>query len=81
MVGTFKEVALRWYILPRYSVISYQDLTQKMVQHFSTIKHMKLLITSLFNVRQGRDNEETIKVSHPNQEMFVGAFQHNLKAG
>lgn len=25
-------------------------------------------------------NEETIKVSHPNQYMFVGDFQNNLKA-
>lgn len=28
-----------------------------------------------------RFNEETFKVSHPNQEMFVGVFQHGLKAG
>lgn len=28
-----------------------------------------------------RFNEETIKVSHLNQEMFVGVFQHDLKAG
>src|ERR1044072_425084 len=28
-----------------------------------------------------RFNEETIKVSHPNQEIFVAAFQHGLKAG
>lgn len=25
-------------------------------------------------------NKETIKVSHPNQELFVGAFQHGLRA-
>lgn len=28
-----------------------------------------------------RFNEEIIKVSHPNQEMFVGAFQKGLKVG
>ena len=27
-----------------------------------------------------RFNEETIKASHPNQEMFVKVFQHDLKA-
>src|ERR1044072_9649932 len=27
-----------------------------------------------------RFNEETIKVSHPNQEIFVAAFQHGLRA-
>lgn len=27
-----------------------------------------------------RFNEETIKVSHPNQEIVVGAFQDGLKA-
>lgn len=26
-------------------------------------------------------NEATIKVVHPNQEMFVGAFQNGLRAG
>lgn len=92
MVGTFKEVALRWYMsLPRFSIINYQDLSKKMVQHFSASKHRKVSTTSLFNVRQGhaeslreymeRFKEETIKVSHSNQEMFVKTFQHDLKVG
>jgi len=44
----------------------------------------------LFNVRQGQSeslrnylawfNECTIKVSNPNQELFVGAFQNGLRA-
>lgn len=79
---TFKEGALRWYMsLSRFLVINYQDLTKKMVQHFSATKLRKVSTTSLFNIRQGhveylreytpRFNEETIKVSHLNQEMFV----------
>lgn len=89
MVGTFKDVALNWYMShPRLSVSSYQDLTRKMVQDFSASKHRKVTTTSFFNVLQGpseslqkyiaRFNEETIKVSHP-KEMFVGAFQNGLK--
>lgn len=68
---------LRWYMsLPHHSVVSYQDLTKKMVHHFSVSKHCKVSTTSLFNVRQAqseslreysaRFNEEIIKVSHPN---------------
>ncbi|XP_050895535.1 uncharacterized protein LOC127102173 [Lathyrus oleraceus] len=90
MDDTFKEGALRWYMsLPRFSIVSYQDSTKMMVQDFSANKHRKVSTTSLFNVRQGhseslreylaRFNEETIKVSHLNQEMFVWAFQHGLK--
>lgn len=46
MPCTFKEGALRWYMsLPRFSVVSYQDLTKEMVQHFSTINHRKVLTT------------------------------------
>jgi len=28
-----------------------------------------------------RYNDATIKVVHPNQELFIGAFQNRLKAG
>ena len=90
IVGTFKDVALRWYMsLPRLSVISNQDLTKKMVQHVFASKHRKVTTTSLFNIHQGaseslreymvRFNEETIKLSHPYQEMFIGAFQNGLR--
>ncbi|XP_058750890.1 uncharacterized protein LOC131623912 [Vicia villosa] len=92
MAGTWKDVALRWYmILPQQSISSYQDLTKKLVQHFSAVRRRKVSTTILFTVRQGpseslreylaRFNEETTKVSHPNQELFVGAFQHILIAG
>lgn len=77
MEGTFKEGALRWYMrLLRFSIINYQDLIKKMVQHFSASKHRKTSTTTLFNVRQEhaeslreymtRLNEETIKASHLN---------------
>lgn len=90
MSGKFKDVALRWYMsLPRLSITSYQDLTRKMIHHFSSRKHRKVNATSMFNILQRpsetlrvymvRFNVETIKVSHPNQEMFVGAFQNGLK--
>lgn len=61
-----------------------------MVQHFSANKLRKMSTTNFFNVRQGpfeslrkymtRFNEETIKVSHLNLEMFVRAFQNGLRA-
>lgn len=64
---------------------------KKIIQHLSASKHIKVSTTSLFNVCQGYSkslweylaqfNEDTIKVSHLNQEMFVGAFQHGLKVG
>ena len=51
VVGTFKDMALRWYMsLPRLVVVIYQELTKKLVQHFSTNKHQKVSTTTLFNV-------------------------------
>jgi hypothetical protein len=51
----------------------------------------KVSTTSLFNVHQGQNeslreylsrfNDSTIKVSNPNQEVFVGVFQNGLRAG
>ena len=59
--------------------------------HFSASKRRRVSMTTLFGVRQkqseslreylARFNEETLKVSHPNQELFVGAFQNGLRAG
>jgi len=89
---TFTDVALRWYInLPRFSIVSYHDMIRKLSQQFSASRHRKVSSNSLFNVSQGqseslrsylaRFNECTIKVSNPNQELFVGAFQNGLRAG
>lgn len=54
MVKMLKEVSLRWYMsLQRFSMSSYRDLTSNMVHHFSSIKHIKVSTTSLFNVHYG----------------------------
>lgn len=85
MAGTFKDVVLRLYMsFPGASVLGYVDLAKKMVQHFSASQHRKVSTTTLLNLRQAqpeslrlylaRFNEETIKISHSNQDMFVRAF-------
>jgi hypothetical protein len=92
LAGTLTDAALRWYMnLPRFSIVSYQDMTRKLIQQFSASPHRKVPATSLFNVRQeqteslrdylARFNDITIKVINPNQEVFVGAFQNGLRAG
>ncbi|WJX84068.1 hypothetical protein P8452_66678 [Trifolium repens] len=90
--GTLKEAALRWYInLPKNSIENWLDFQRKFIQQFSGSKHIKVTATSLFTTRQNyaetlleylaRFCEATIKVSNPNQEMFVAAFHNGLKAG
>ncbi|KAK2365190.1 hypothetical protein QL285_089970 [Trifolium repens] len=90
--GTLKEAALRWYMnLPRNSIADWADFQCKFIQQFSGSKHIKVTATSLFTIRQNhaetlreylaRFCEATIKVSNPNQEMFVAAFHNGLKAG
>jgi hypothetical protein len=84
---TLKEAALRWYMnLPKNSTESWLDFQRKFIQQFSGSKHIKVTTTSLFATRQNhaetlRENlakfsEATIKVSNPDQEMFVSTF-HN----
>ncbi|WJX58397.1 hypothetical protein P8452_43858 [Trifolium repens] len=90
--GTLKEAALRWYMnLPRNSITDWSDFQRKFIQQFSGSKHIKVTATSLFTIRQNHTEtlreylarfcEATIKVSNPNQEMFVAAFHNGLKAG
>ncbi|KAK2445921.1 hypothetical protein QL285_016792 [Trifolium repens] len=90
--GTLKEAVLRWYMnLPKNSIEDWTDFQRKFVQQFSGSKHIKVTATSLFTIRQNhaetlreylaRFCEATIKVSNPNQEMFVAAFHNGLKAG
>ncbi|PNX84732.1 gag-pol polyprotein, partial [Trifolium pratense] len=92
LAGTLKEVALRWYMnLPRNSIESYADFHKKFIHQFAGSKHVKVTSTSLFSIRQShskslrsylaRFSEATIKVSNPNQEMFVAAFHNGLRAG
>ncbi|MCI60177.1 hypothetical protein A2U01_0081432, partial [Trifolium medium] len=77
--------------LPRNSIENWADFHRKFLQQFSGSKHIKVTATSLFTIRQdyaeplreylARFSEATIKVSNPNQEMFVAAFHNGLKAG
>ncbi|WJX38753.1 hypothetical protein P8452_26381 [Trifolium repens] len=71
--STFKDAALRWYMnLPKNSITGYQDFHRKLIHQFSGSKHIQYL---------ARFSEATIKVSNPNQEMFVAAFHNGLRAG
>ncbi|PNX84238.1 gag-pol polyprotein [Trifolium pratense] len=90
--GTFKDAALRWYMnLPKNSIESYADFHKKFIHQFAGSRHVKVTSTSLFSIRQAyaeslreylaRFSEATIKVSNPNQEMFVAAFHNGLRAG
>jgi hypothetical protein len=90
--GTLKEAPLRWYMnLPKNSIESWLDFQRKFIQQFFGSKHIKVTATSLFATRQNhaetlreylaRFSEATIKVSNPNQEMFVSVFHNGLKAG
>lgn len=92
LLNTFRDTTLKWYIgLPRFSINSYQNLVKKVVHHIVARKHRKMVATNLFNIRQSLPkylreyfalfNEVTIKVIHPNQEMFIGAFQNGLVEG
>jgi hypothetical protein len=52
LADTFSDAALRWYMnLPRFSILSYPDMTRKLIQQFSASRHHKVPVTSLFNVR------------------------------
>ncbi|CAJ2642757.1 uncharacterized protein LOC123899916 [Trifolium pratense] len=90
--GTFKDAALRWYMnLPKNSITGYVDFHKKLLHQFAGSKYIQVTATTLFGLRQGhkeslreylaRFSEATIKVSNPNQEMFVAAFHNGLKAG
>jgi len=92
LARTLNDAALRWYMnQPRFSIVSYQDMRKKLIHQFSASRHRKVSTTSLFNVRQEHNeslrnylshyNDTTINVVHPNQELFVGAFQNGLRAG
>jgi hypothetical protein len=90
--STFKDAALRWYMnLPKNSIMGYQDFHRKLIHQFAGSKHIQVTATNMFSLRQGsfetlreylaRFSEATIKVSNPNQEMFVAAFHNGLRAG
>jgi hypothetical protein len=77
--------------LPNNFVTGYAYFHRKFVHQFAGSKHMQVTATNMFALRQGhaetlreylaRFSEATIKVSNPNQEMFVASFHNGLKAG
>ncbi|PNX76427.1 gag-pol polyprotein [Trifolium pratense] len=92
LTGTFKDASLLWYMnLPKNSIESHADFHNKFIHQFVGSRHVKVTSTSLFSIRQNhaeslrdyfaRFSEATIKVSNPNQEMFVAAFHNGLRAG
>jgi hypothetical protein len=53
LADTLNDAALRWYMnQPRFSMVSYQDMTKKLIHQFSASRHRKVSTTSMFNVRQ-----------------------------
>jgi hypothetical protein len=77
--------------LPKNSIAGYQDFHRKLIHQFAGSKHVQVTATNMFSLRQrssetlreylARFSEATIKVSNPNQEMFVAAFHNGLRAG
>jgi hypothetical protein len=73
------------------SVTGYVDFHRKFVHQFAGSKHVQVTTANMFALRQShaetlreylaRFSEATIKVSNPNQEMFVASFHNGLKAG
>ncbi|MCI22531.1 hypothetical protein A2U01_0043707 [Trifolium medium] len=76
--------------LPRNSITGYEDFHRKFINQLSGSKHVRVTATTLFGIHQGhnenlseylaRFSEATIKVSNPNHEIFVAAFQNGLNA-
>ncbi|MCI33008.1 hypothetical protein A2U01_0054223, partial [Trifolium medium] len=51
--GTFKDIALRWYMnLPNHSVTGYTDFHKKLMYQFSGSKHVQVTATALFGISQ-----------------------------
>lgn len=87
-----EKKSLRWYMsLLRFCITSYQDLTKRMIHHFSAIKHIKVSATRLFNIFQGyfetlreylmQFNEETTKIAHPTKRCLWRPSNNGLNAG
>lgn len=54
IAGRTKEATLIWYMsLPRLYITNYRDMMRKIIHQFSTSKHRKVFITSVFNILQG----------------------------
>ncbi|CAJ2644717.1 unnamed protein product [Trifolium pratense] len=90
LAGTFKDVALRWYMnLPRNSIESYADFHKKFVHQFAGSKHVKVTSTSLFSIRQNhgeslrsflaRFSEATIKEINKRAECYIKGEESNAE--
>ncbi|XP_045791855.1 uncharacterized protein LOC123886594 [Trifolium pratense] len=90
LAGTFKDVALRWYMnLPRNSIESYADFHKKFVHQFAGSKHVKVTSTSLFSIRQNhgeslrsflaRFSEATIKEVNKRAECYIKGEESNAE--
>jgi hypothetical protein len=76
--------------LPKNSITGYQDFHRKLIHQFAGRKHVKVTATNMFSLRKrssetlreylARFSGATIKISNPNQEMFVAAFHNGLRA-
>ncbi|CAJ2645421.1 unnamed protein product [Trifolium pratense] len=90
LAGTFKDVALRWYMnLPRNSIESYADFHKKFIHQFAGSKHVKVTSTSLFSIRQNhgeslrsflvRFSEATIKEVNKRAECYIKGEESNVE--
>ncbi|GAU47368.1 hypothetical protein TSUD_403710 [Trifolium subterraneum] len=89
--GTLKDVAHKWIAgLPTRSVTSFEDLATHFVAQFAANSEKPFLVADLFDVRQRpteplknyhRFNSATLKVTEPNEDIFVMAFEKGLSSG
>ncbi|GAU41091.1 hypothetical protein TSUD_139940 [Trifolium subterraneum] len=90
--GNLKDVAHKWIAgLPTRSVTSFEDLATRFVAQFAANSQKPFLVADLFDVRQrpteplknylARFNSATLKVTEPNEDIFVMAFEKGLSSG
>jgi hypothetical protein len=90
--GTLKGVAHMWIAgLPTRSVTSFDELATRFVAQFAANSEKSFLLADLFDVRQrpaeslksylARFNSATLKVTEPNEDIFVMAFEKGLSSG
>jgi hypothetical protein len=90
--GTLKGVAYMWIAgLPTRSVTSFDELATRFVAQFAANSEKSFLLADLFDVQQrpaeslksylARFNSATLKVTEPNEDIFVMAFEKGLSSG
>ncbi|GAU47711.1 hypothetical protein TSUD_177160 [Trifolium subterraneum] len=89
--GTLKDVAHKWIAgLPARSVTSFEDVATRFVAQFAANSEKSFLVVDLFDVQQrsteplkndlARFNNATLKVTEPNEDIFVMAFEKGLSS-